>query len=116
MKSAFAFGALLSALASVLPAGAQTSGSTNNMALELTAQQRAAIYRTVMQEKVRTPPPANTPVAIGAQIHPSTELYALPDAIAADAPSAKLYKYTVAQSQVVIVDPTSMRVVDVIRP
>jgi hypothetical protein len=45
-----------------------------------------------------------------------TELYGLPDAIAADAPSAKFYRYTIAQNQVVIVDPTNMRVIDVIRP
>ena len=32
-----------------------------------------------------------------------------------DVPTAKLYKYTVTQNQVVIVDPTTLRVIDVIR-
>lgn len=96
---------------------AQTGGMPGtSMALELTPQQRTAIYQTVIKDKLRTPPPPNLPVTIGAQIPPVTELYGLPEAIAADAPSAKFYKYTIAQNQVVIVDPTNMRVIDVIRP
>ena len=56
------------------------------------------------------------PVTVGAQIPPVTELYALPDSVTTGVPSAKFYRYTIAQSQVIIVDPTNMKVVDVIRP
>jgi hypothetical protein len=31
-------------------------------------------------------------------------------------PSAKFYRYTIAQNRVIIVDPTNLKVVDVIRP
>ncbi len=109
--------AILMLLGGTVLAGAQTGGTTSpSMALELTPQQRTAIYQTVIKDKLRTPPPPNLPVAVGEQIPPATELYPLPDAIAADAPSAKLYKYTIAQNQVVIVDPTNLKVIDVIRP
>ena len=104
-------------LGDIVPAVPQTGGLTEpNMVLELTPQQRTAIYQAVIRDKLRTPPPPDLPVTIGAQIPPATELYALPDAITADAPSAKFYRYTIAQNRVVIVDPTNLKVIDVIRP
>lgn len=44
------------------------------------------------------------------------ELYALPDDAIADSPAAKLYRYTMVQDRMVLVDPTKMRVIDVIGP
>jgi hypothetical protein len=44
------------------------------------------------------------------------ELYMLPDEAVAGVPAAKLYKYTMVEGKVVLVDPTNMRVVDVIGP
>jgi Protein of unknown function (DUF1236) len=58
----------------------------------------------------------NVPVVVGAEVPPATELYFLPDDALASAPEAKGIKYTVAQNRVVLVDPTRMRVVDVIPP
>jgi hypothetical protein len=40
----------------------------------------------------------------------------LPDDVLAANPAAKFYKYTMVQDQVVLVDPTHMRVIDVIGP
>ncbi len=101
--------------AGVSAVGAQTGGITEpSTALHLTPQQRTEIYQAVAKNKLRTPPPANTPVTVGAQIPPVTELYALPEAVTADVPSAKFYRYTVADNRVLIVDPTTLKVVDVI--
>jgi hypothetical protein len=118
MKRRLAAGAVALMLAGgVALAEAQSGGLTEpSTALQLTPQQRAAIYRAVAGAELRTPPPPNLPVTFGAQIPPVTELYALPEAVTADAPSAKFYRYTVAQNRVVIVDPTNLKVVDVIRP
>ena len=93
-------------------ASAQTDDS-----LSLTPQQRSTIYQTVSREKdkVRTPPPVNMKVWVGAQLPASTELYILPNAIGAEVPATKFYRYTIVQNQVVIVDPTTMKVVDIIR-
>jgi hypothetical protein len=98
-------------------AAAQTGALTEpSTALQLTPQQRTAIYRAVAGAQLRTPPPPNLPMTVGEQIPPATELYALPDTVTAEAPSAKFYRYTVVQNRVVIVDPTNLTVVDVIRP
>jgi len=103
--------------ASVATATAQTGGITEpTTTLQLTQQQRTEIYAAVGKNKLRTPPPPDLPVAVGAQIPPVTELYALPESVTAEVPSAKFYRYTIAQNQVVIVDPTNLTVVDVIRP
>ena len=53
---------------------------------------------------------------IGADVPPMVELYTLPDDALASAPGAKLYKYTMLEKKVIIVDPTQMRVIDVIDP
>ena len=112
--TAGAFGLFLAAMAA---AAAQTGGTTElSTALQLTPQQRTEIYAAVGKNKLRTPPPPNFPVAVGAQIPPVTELYALPESVTAEVPSAKFYRYTIAENQVVIVDPTNLKVVDVIRP
>ena len=44
------------------------------------------------------------------------ELYALPDDIQANSPETKLYKFTGVDDEVVLVDPTKMRVIAVIGP
>jgi hypothetical protein len=117
MKQTLRAGALALMLAGIAPAAAQTGAITEpSTALQLTPQQRTEIYQAVAQNKLRTPPPPDMPVTVGAQIPPATELYALPDSVTAEAPSAKFYRYTVAQNRVVIVDPTNLKVVDVIRP
>ena len=98
-------------------AAAQTGGITEpSTELQLTPQQRAEIYQAVAKNTLRTPPPSDIPVTVGAQIPPVTELYALPESVTADVPSAKFYRYTIAQNQVIIVDPTNLKVVEVIRP
>ena len=48
------------------------------------------------------------------QLPASIALRILPDSALAQAPSAKTLQYTVIENQVVLVDPTNMRVVDII--
>jgi hypothetical protein len=88
-------------------------GKTSN--LQLSAAQKTAIFQSVTKDKVKSPPPANLQVSVGAQIPASIELYPLPANVVADVPAAKPFKYTVSQNQVVIVDPTNMKVVEVIK-
>ena len=91
-------------------AGANQMNST-----QLTAQQKTQIFQTVTKEKVKSPPPANLQVSIGSQVPASVELYPLPANVVSAVPATKQYKYTVAQNQVVLVDPATMRIVDVIK-
>ena len=83
--------------------------------LELTPVQRSAIYQAVHRDKSREAP-NRFATRIGADVPPMIELYALPDEVIADNPVAKLYKFTCVDEQVVLVDPTKMRVVAVIGP
>ena len=53
---------------------------------------------------------------LGDDVPAMIELYTLPDDAVAGVPAAKLYKYTMVEGKVVLVDPTKMRVVDVIGP
>ena len=83
--------------------------------LILTPAQRTAIYEQVSKDKSKVAPKDFSPV-IGADVPPMIELYALPEDAIAGIPAAKLYKYTMVEGKVVLVDPTKMRVVDVIGP
>jgi Protein of unknown function (DUF1236) len=83
--------------------------------LILTPAQRTAIYEQVSKDKSKVAPKDFAPV-IGADVPPMIELYMLPDEAVAGVPAAKLYKYTMVEGKVVLVDPTKMRVVDVIGP
>jgi len=97
------------------PAAKSQDSMKQNGSLQLNAQQKAAIFQSVTKEKVKSPPPANMQVSVGAQVPASIELYPLPANVVSEVPAAKSYKYTVAQNQVLIVDPTNMKIIDVIK-
>jgi hypothetical protein len=86
---------------------------TMNQSLALTPAQERAIYNAVIQQRVRTST-ARVPVTIGAAVPQAVELDELPNQAAADTPSATLLKYAIVEGDVVVVDPNSLRVVDVI--
>ncbi len=81
----------------------------------LTQVQRRVIYDSVAKDKSRTAKVHFAP-AIGADVPPMIELYTLPDQVLAENHAAGSYEYTLEQDKVVLVDPTKMRVVDVIGP
>jgi len=116
MRTGFLAATLMLTLLGGAPVAAQTGGLGGpDMSLQLSAQQRTAIYQTVTTDKVRTPPPPGTPTNVGAQIPATTELYALPESVTKESPSAKFYRYTIVDNRVVIVDPTNLKVVEVIQ-
>ena len=81
----------------------------------LSPEQRSAIYAEVIKDRSKSSPQHFSAV-VGADVPPMIELYALPDDATAIVPAAKLYKYTMVDDKVVVVDPTKMRIVDVIGP
>ncbi len=83
--------------------------------LELTAAQKSAIYQAVRRDKNKVAP-NRFATNRGAQVPPMIELYMLPDDILASNPETKLLQFTRVDNQVVLVDPTHMRVIDVIGP
>jgi hypothetical protein len=118
---------LVSAISAATAAGAnvvaaQTADidevvNTNGVApkLELSATQKSAIYQAVHKDKSKVAP-SHFATTVGADVPPMIELYALPDDILANNPVTKLYKFTKVEDQVILVDPTKMRVMAVIGP
>jgi hypothetical protein len=84
--------------------------------LALTAAERTAILDAVRRDspKPNSKMPPDSAVSIGVQLPPSIALRILPDAALAQAPAAKTVQYTLIGNRVVLVDPTNMRVVDII--
>jgi hypothetical protein len=97
----------------VEPDEAVSAAGAVTQSLALTAAQKSAIYNAVSQQKVRTNTTAIS-ATVGAPVPPSTALTELPDQIAIDQPWAEFLKYAMVEDDVVVVDPISMRVVDVI--
>jgi Protein of unknown function (DUF1236) len=103
-------------------AWAQTKGveeavTANGVApvLALTPAQRSAIYQEAHRDRSKVAP-SRFATNVGADVPPMIELYALPDDVLAENPAAQYYKFTKVDDQVVLVDPTRMRVVAVIGP
>jgi len=83
--------------------------------LQLTPDQKMTILNAVREERPKASSPVNFVASVGASVPPSIELYILPDRVLAQMPVAKAVKYTTVQNQIVLVDPTTMRVVEVIQ-
>ena len=64
-----------------LAAAQMSSAPDATRGFQLTPQQRERIHQTVMSDraqKITTPPPANVPTSVGAEIPASTALYDFP--------------------------------------
>jgi hypothetical protein len=109
------FGAAAQTISPAAPGSDTGVSGAIEQKLILSPAQRTAIYEQVSKDKSKVAPKDFSPV-IGADVPPMIELYSLPDDAVAGVPAAKLYKYTMVEGKVVLVDPTKMRVVDVIGP
>lgn len=94
--------------------GPAVKGDTRAAPLRLTPDQRSTIAEAVRRDNKAVEPAISFVASVGAPVPPAIELYMLPDAALAQVPAAKLVKYTVIKNQLVLVDPTNMRIVDVI--
>lgn len=83
---------------------------------QFTMQERASIYAavmTAMKESPATPVPVDMQVRIGTKLLDTAQVRPLPDAVRKIS-AAKNYKCAVWGSQVLLVDPTNMTVVDML--
>jgi hypothetical protein len=79
----------------------------------LTPAQRTTLYESVRRHGMQSSGLAIVP-RVGSPVPPSVTLADLPDSFAVDSSGTGLLKYAMVDGDVVIVDPISMRVVDVI--
>lgn len=115
---AIALAATPAAAQSVPPSTAIDPGSTApqpGQRPDLSPEQKSMIFRAVRQDTTKVAK-GQFPAQVGADVPPSLELYALPDDAIIQAPVTKLFRVVVLGEKVVLVDPTTMRVVEVIDP
>jgi hypothetical protein len=96
------------------PSESPTSLTTPSSKIQLTSSQKTAILDAVRQDGKKVTAAADFVATVGASVPPQLELYVLPDRALATVPAAKTVKYTQVHDQIVLVDPTTMRVVDII--
>lgn len=99
----------------VIQDGAIGRGDPLSAPLRLTETQKSAIADAVRRDNKAVEPSVSFVPSIGAPVSPAIELYILPDAILAEVPATKRVKYTVVKNQLLLVDPTNMRVIDIIQ-
>jgi Protein of unknown function (DUF1236) len=103
-------------LASVGGAGGQAGlPETSSSQIKLTSAQKLAILEAVLQDGRRTAAPTSFLPAVGGPVPTSVLLHALPSGAAAQSPDLHGKKYTMVQNQVILVDPETLRVIDILR-
>jgi hypothetical protein len=116
--------ALIAALAAAAPAALAQTTVTTTVTKEtmgpyrLTPEQRTTVYRTVTRERQMAPVARPAPTVryeIGAPVPPgAVELSDFPEDVYVDVPVLKRYRYVYINNQLVLVDPETSQVVDII--
>jgi hypothetical protein len=84
--------------------------------LNLSAQQKQMIMRSVQGEKGQ-PAPAGFQPKVGASVPQSMPTHQLPSNVTAEVPAAKGLEYAkLANNEILLIDPKDMRVADIIMP
>jgi hypothetical protein len=81
--------------------------------LELTPAQRTTIYRTVTRERVISAPP-EVDVRVGARVPRTVELREIPPTVIEEVPVVRRYRTMIVNNEVVLVDPITSEVVEII--
>jgi len=122
MRPRFGCAAAMLVLAGTVAASAQTTtiierdnpSVITRERVDLSPAQRTIIYRSVVRERVRVPPSAGVEVRLGARVPRSVELYDMPTTIVEEVPTLRRYRYMVVNDEVVLVDPATSEVIEVI--
>jgi hypothetical protein len=114
--------ALLGAAVLSIPAAAlaqtttiTTTTRTERGPLVLTPDQRTTVYKRVVRERVVTPRGEIVEYRVGTRLPREVELRTFEDDVYVDAPELRRYRYVYVNNQLVLVDPETSEVVEVIR-
>lgn len=118
MKSLLLAAAATVGLLAGMPANAQTSVTTTTTTAPATTGSItiAPEKRTVIRQKLSTTKPVavKEKVTVGWTVPDAVELQTVPETIVADIPSVKGYSYFVYNDDVVLVDPSTRKVVTIV--
>ncbi len=104
--------ALFATIGAAAAAGSTTAPGKS--ALKLTSTQRHEIYQDVSKQKMSQAIPAKFAATVGEMVPSSVKLGRLPASAIKQVPAAKSYKYAMLGEDVVLVNPSSKKVADVI--
>jgi hypothetical protein len=113
MKSLFAVGATALALAVAVFLGVITAERIH-LGFALSADEELDIYQQVRKSASKEAVPAGFRPEIGAKVPGSIALDSLPGDLTNHVPALRKYDYVMAQNRVVLVDPATRNVVDVL--
>ena len=82
-------------------------------ALALTTAQRAEIWQRLGNQQATNAPPGFQP-KVGAAVPASVQLKTLPSSVSNQVPQVQSYDYAMVQSQLLIVDPATKKIVSII--
>jgi hypothetical protein len=82
--------------------------------LSLSADQKQAIWDSVGKNK-GAKAPANFQASVGASVPAQVTLRSLPSSLSKQVPDAKKYRYAKIADEVVLVDPSTHKVIDIIK-
>ncbi len=99
---------------SVAPNEAVGSGGTVGQSLQFSPVERSSIRNAAAAQRLHGTTRGLTAV-IGAPVPPTLSLSDLPDQGVSDSEGGAVLKYAMMEDEIVVVDPITMRVVDVIR-
>ncbi|MCC6947661.1 MAG: DUF1236 domain-containing protein [Bradyrhizobiaceae bacterium] len=116
MQPLFRASAIIVALFAAAPiASAQTTTIIERPAVvELSPAQRMIVREHVLRERVVTLPPA-VELRVGEPVPPSVELYSFPEEVYVEVPTLRRYRYLHVENEVVLVDPQTSEIIDIIR-
>jgi hypothetical protein len=100
--------------ASSFIAVAQTTIVERSGYVQLSPSQRVIIQRHVVREP-RVMPRPRVELRVGAPVPPAVELYPLPDEVYVEVPAMRPYRYVYVENEVVLVDPETNEIVEIIR-
>ena len=106
-------GATTAALAQTTVIERQGPATITRERIDLTPTQRTTIYRTVTRERVQTAP-RDVDIRVGARVPRTVELREIPPTLIEEVPTVRRYRYMVVNNEVVLVDPATSEVVEVI--
>ena len=98
----------------------KASGETRPMAsaagstVQLTSQQEQALWTDISARAREQSAPTGFTAAVGQSVPSEVTLRSLPQKAATDVPAAKPYRYAMVNHQLLLVNPSDKKVVDVI--
>ncbi len=105
---------VLAAVALTAGIGTASAQSTTTVTTTtISPEQETTIYRTITHEQVAVqPPPPDWAPSVGIEVPAQVQLYNMPTTV--DVPTVRSDRYTMVNGHVVLVDPSTRRVVRVI--